>query len=172
MDDVAKKESIGSESFPLLGGARGEESFWNEIIRTWALAWPVVCTFFLQVGPGIISLMFVGHLPKKEYLAACTLATMYIHMTGNTVVIGMSTALDTLLSQAYGSGQLTKVRGFSFFFIVLRVFNRSAHHSLYLGWLCTSTHLAVKRIAFVSCVRFITCPANRLESFSSAQYAF
>jgi Na+-driven multidrug efflux pump len=133
MDDVAKKESIGSESFPLLGGARGEDSFWNEIIRTWALAWPVVCTFFLQVGPGIISLMFVGHLPKKEYLAACTLATMYIHMTGNTVVIGMSTALDTLLSQAYGSGQLTKVRGFRFFFVVLRVFSIVlGTHILYL----------------------------------------
>lgn len=107
MDDVTQKE-LSPEGFPLLGG-KSEDSFWHEIYRTWALAWPVVSTFFLQVGPGIISLMFVGHLPKKEYLAACTLATMYIHMTGNTVVIGMSTALDTLLSQAYGSGQLNKV---------------------------------------------------------------
>lgn len=112
LDEIQRKElDTGAlEGRPLLGGdAAGGESFWNEIVRTWALAWPVVSTFFLQVGPGLISMVFLGHLPKKEYLAAGTLATMYIHMTGNTIIIGMSTALDTLLSQAYGSGQLIKV---------------------------------------------------------------
>lgn len=129
MDDITKKE-MGVENVPLLGGEVPEESFMHDIFRTWALAWPVVCTFFLQVGPGLVSLMFVGHLPKKEYLAACTLATMYIHMSGNTVIIGMSTALDTLLSQAYGSGQLIKV------YIVFFFYFFCVHHLLKIICVC------------------------------------
>lgn len=76
-DEIAKNElGLEGESAPLLVGGKAEESMLHEIMRTWALAWPVVCTFFLQVGPGMVSLVFVGHLPKKEYLAASTLGVM------------------------------------------------------------------------------------------------
>jgi MATE family multidrug resistance protein len=48
--------------------------------------------------------LFLGHLPDPEALGAGTLSTMYLNITGNTVGMGLATAMDTLCSQAYGAG--------------------------------------------------------------------
>ncbi|KAG2453546.1 hypothetical protein HYH02_001765 [Chlamydomonas schloesseri] len=53
----------------------------------------------------IVTLAFVGHLGKQE-LAAAALATSLVGIVGRTVLYGMTGALDTLASQAYGAGNL------------------------------------------------------------------
>lgn len=48
------------------------------------------------------SVFTLGHVGQKE-LASCALATMYANVAGYSLGIGMSTALDTLCSQAHTS---------------------------------------------------------------------
>eukprot|EP00126_Sphaerothecum_destruens_P012421 Sdes_comp21302_c0_seq1m19944 len=78
-------------------------SWTREYLDTWTLAWPVICTFVLQILPGITNAIFLGWLGVNE-LASSTLATMYINVTGMGIGLGLATAMDTLCSQAYGSG--------------------------------------------------------------------
>eukprot|EP00123_Amoebidium_parasiticum_P011426 comp20707_c0_seq1/m.27002 comp20707_c0_seq1/g.27002 ORF comp20707_c0_seq1/g.27002 comp20707_c0_seq1/m.27002 type:complete len:522 (-) comp20707_c0_seq1:512-2077(-) len=101
-------QEIGDETTGLLTN-KNEVSWRQEMWQTWCLAWPIIGTFMLQMGPGMINVLFLGRLPIKEALGAGTLATMYLNITGNTVAMGLATAMDTLCSQAYGSGQKEKL---------------------------------------------------------------
>lgn len=74
-----------------------------EIKTTVQLAWPVMCTFLLQTSIGLVATMFVGQIGTQE-LAAASLGTMLGNIMGFSVGIGFSSAMDTLCSQAYGSG--------------------------------------------------------------------
>eukprot|EP01135_Chromosphaera_perkinsii_P002714 Nk52_evm82s226 gene=Nk52_evmTU82s226 len=96
-------EKKKSEYTSLLDGKTEKFSWSCEIRDTWALAWPVIGTFILQILPGITNAIFLGSLGVNE-LAASTLATMYINVTGMGIGLGLATAMDTLCSQAYGSG--------------------------------------------------------------------
>jgi MATE family multidrug resistance protein len=49
------------------------------------------------------TMIFVGRLGKAEYLAAATLGNMLCNITGYSLAFGLSTALDTLIAQAYGA---------------------------------------------------------------------
>ena len=68
---------------------------------------PLMITFFLQYSLTIASIVTVGHLGIAE-LGACSLASMTASITGYAVYQGLATSLDTLCSQAYGSGRLVK----------------------------------------------------------------
>ncbi|KAL7267995.1 ethionine resistance protein [Rhizina undulata] len=65
---------------------------------------PLVVTFLLQYSLVIASVFSAGNLGKDE-LAAVSLASMTANITGYAVYQGLSTALDTLCAQAYGSGK-------------------------------------------------------------------
>ncbi|KNC86025.1 hypothetical protein SARC_01825 [Sphaeroforma arctica JP610] len=103
-----KEYAESGESTGLLSGESEDLSWYQDIINTWTLSWPIFGTFMLQVGPGITNIIFLGHL-EHEALGAGTLATMFIQITGNSIGQGLATAMDTLASQAYGSGQKKKV---------------------------------------------------------------
>eukprot|EP01135_Chromosphaera_perkinsii_P006715 Nk52_evm2s564 gene=Nk52_evmTU2s564 len=92
------------ETLPLLPGNKsaGHVSWGAEITETWSLAWPVIITYLLQIFPGMMNVVFLGHLGVAE-LGASTLGTMYINVTGLSVGLGLATAMDTLCSQAYGA---------------------------------------------------------------------
>lgn len=110
MVDEAEAEYPAGESTGLLSGEdSGRSAIVADIKQTWSLAWPVICTFLLQMGPGICNVLFLGHLPDPEALGAGTLSTMYLNITGNTVGMGLATAMDTLCSQAYGAGDKKQV---------------------------------------------------------------
>ncbi|KAK2744835.1 hypothetical protein FQN57_004159 [Myotisia sp. PD_48] len=64
---------------------------------------PLMVTFILQYSLTVASIFTVGHLGKVE-LASVSLASMTANITGYAIYQGLSTSLDTLCAQAYGSG--------------------------------------------------------------------
>ncbi|KAL2869205.1 MATE family efflux transporter [Aspergillus lucknowensis] len=118
-----------AETTALLGGAGGSSGYkavdaedidrkWEEAViaglihTTWRReakvvgrnAAPLVVTFLLQYSLTVASIFTLGHLGKRE-LGAVSLASMTASITGFGVYQGLSTSLDTLCAQAYGSGR-------------------------------------------------------------------
>jgi len=62
----------------------------------------VIITYILELMPGFVNVIAVGHLGEAE-LAAISLAAMFCNVTGFTVGMGLATAMDTLCSQAFGA---------------------------------------------------------------------
>lgn len=65
---------------------------------------PLMITFLLQYSLTVASIFTLGHLGTIE-LGAVSLASMSANITGYAVYQGLATSLDTLCSQAYGSGK-------------------------------------------------------------------
>ncbi|KAL3897887.1 MAG: hypothetical protein SGCHY_003104, partial [Lobulomycetales sp.] len=72
----------------------------QEVISLFRLGLPVSAGYLLQNSLGIASVICVGRLGTLE-LAASALATMFCNVTGLSVGIGLSSALDTLCGQAH-----------------------------------------------------------------------
>ncbi|KAL8712964.1 MAG: hypothetical protein Q9220_002824 [cf. Caloplaca sp. 1 TL-2023] len=126
-ESVSKQPADVSETAPLLGNPElpygGQDSSenidkqWTEAVAagkihtTWQreakvlsrYAAPLIVTFLLQYSLTVASIFTVGHLGKVE-LAAVSLGSMTANITGYAIYQGLSTSLDTLCSQAYGSG--------------------------------------------------------------------
>jgi len=80
-----------------------DEISWKK--SSWVLvkfAFPVMFTFLLEMLPGMVNVIAVGHL-SEVHLAAVSLSIMFTSITGISFGFGMATALDTLCSQAWGS---------------------------------------------------------------------
>ncbi|KAK5720788.1 hypothetical protein LTR15_006749 [Elasticomyces elasticus] len=65
---------------------------------------PLMLTFLLQNSLTMTSIFTVGHIGKIE-LGAVSLGSMTANITGYAVFHGLTTSLDTLCAQAYGSGR-------------------------------------------------------------------
>ncbi|XP_065908684.1 multidrug and toxin extrusion protein 1-like [Dysidea avara] len=77
-----------------------------------SLSWPVSLTFFLHTLLPLTALIFVGHVSKhksKLLIDATSLGISFINVTGYAIIFGLSTAIDTLSSQAYGAGNYKRV---------------------------------------------------------------
>ncbi|KAF4218379.1 hypothetical protein CNMCM5878_004932 [Aspergillus fumigatiaffinis] len=121
--------AVPTEATSLLGAGNGDPDYslrdaeaidrkWEEAVvaglihTTWKrealvisrYAAPLTVTFLLQYSLTVASIFTVGHLGKKE-LGAVSLASMTANITGYAVYQGLATSLDTLCSQAYGSGK-------------------------------------------------------------------
>lgn len=66
------------------------------------LVWPVVLWYVLQQLLNIVSLLFVGRLGPVD-LDGSALGIMFTSVTGISIGVGLSAALDTLCSQAFGA---------------------------------------------------------------------
>ena len=77
-------------------------SYSKEIKELFTLAWPTVLSYFFYHMIHMISLFFAGRVGKLE-LAAGTLALSFINVTGPSLFIGLSSAVETLCSQAFGA---------------------------------------------------------------------
>ncbi|KAK8090933.1 mate efflux family protein [Apiospora phragmitis] len=77
---------------------------WQREAKTITLySLPLIVTFVLQYSITISGIFSVGHIGKIE-LGAVSLATMTSNITCYAPFQGLTTSLDTLCSQAYGSG--------------------------------------------------------------------
>jgi multidrug resistance protein, MATE family len=54
----------------------------------------------------MVNLIFLGHLNKAELLAGVGVGNMFQNFCGLSIIIGLNGALETLVSQAYGAGNL------------------------------------------------------------------
>ena len=77
-------------------------SYSHEVWLQCQIAIPVCCTFLMRKSVDIVSVIYVGHL-GSHYLSAAGIAAVTANVTGNSVVIGLTGALSTIASQAYGS---------------------------------------------------------------------
>lgn len=54
----------------------------------------------------IMNLYFIGLLNNAAMTAGFGLATMFVNITGNSLLVGCNCAQETLTSQAFGAGEL------------------------------------------------------------------
>lgn len=64
---------------------------------------PLIATYLLQYSFFVITIIVAGHLGPDD-LAAASVGATTMNVIGLAVYEGMATALDTLCSQSYGSG--------------------------------------------------------------------
>uniref|UniRef100_A0A8C1R104 Multidrug and toxin extrusion protein n=1 Tax=Cyprinus carpio TaxID=7962 RepID=A0A8C1R104_CYPCA len=79
--------------------------FSREIVNLCSLALPVFLSYLFDYLIIFVSTVFCGHLGKVE-LDGVTLATAVISVMGIGIGYGLSAACDTLISQAFGAGNL------------------------------------------------------------------
>jgi MATE family multidrug resistance protein len=72
----------------------------REMKRILMLGSPVSGAYALSMASQFVAIGFLGHVGAKE-LAAASLAVMYTNVCGFSIIVGLSTAMDTLGSQAY-----------------------------------------------------------------------
>ncbi|KAJ2987093.1 hypothetical protein NUW58_g4693 [Xylaria curta] len=113
--DRAANHLPPSESTPLLpepssqgivSSARDDD--WSELWLLVRYSVPLISTYLLQYSWCIIVTFISGHLSADD-LAAASVGMTTMNIIGFAAFEGMATALDTLCSQAYGSGSLTGV---------------------------------------------------------------
>nr|XP_043619653.1 protein DETOXIFICATION 16-like [Erigeron canadensis] len=68
------------------------------------LAGPLIIMNMLVCASSMISLVFVGHLGKLA-LSGASVATSFVSVTGLSLTVGLSTALETLCDQSFGAAQ-------------------------------------------------------------------
>lgn len=67
-----------------------------------------MCSIGSDLLVSSIQLMFIGHLGANE-LAAAALGSSFYKVTGLCVIIGLLSAVDTLVSQSYGAKKYKQV---------------------------------------------------------------
>ncbi|KAI8336801.1 mate-domain-containing protein [Chlamydoabsidia padenii] len=82
-------------------------SFRQESIWLLKNAVPLVITYLLQNSLQSVSVISAGHLGATE-LAAASLASMFVTVTGLSTVMGTTLCLDTLCSQSFTNSQCDK----------------------------------------------------------------
>lgn len=80
------------------------KSLIEEVKKQAWLAGPLVSVNLLLFSLQLISIMFVGHLGELP-LSGASMATSFATVTGFSLLMGMSSALDTFCGQSYGARQ-------------------------------------------------------------------
>ena len=78
-------------------------AFTTTAVTGFYAALPVTCNMLAYRAPWVISVMFVGRLGETP-LAAAAMASTLANVSGLSLLVGLSSALSTLGSQAYGAG--------------------------------------------------------------------
>ncbi|CAN1234431.1 Protein DETOXIFICATION 14 [Linum perenne] len=97
-----------SDESSAVGAGLTWPAFIQELKRLGYIAGPMIAMNLSQYLLQVISLMMVGHLGELE-LSSTAIAVSLSSVTGISVLIGMSSALETLCGQTYGAGQYRRV---------------------------------------------------------------
>ncbi|KAM3268774.1 protein DETOXIFICATION 16 [Capsicum chacoense] len=81
-----------------------KEDVVEEVKKQVWLAGPLVSVNLLLFALQLIAIMFVGHLGKLP-LSGASMANSFTSVTGISLLMGMSSALDTFCGQSYGAKQ-------------------------------------------------------------------
>nr|KYP42243.1 Protein TRANSPARENT TESTA 12 [Cajanus cajan] len=83
-------------------------TFCQELKRVSSMAAPMVAVTVSQYLLQVVSLMMVGHLGILVSFSGVAIATSFAEVTGFSVLLGMSGALETLCGQTYGAEEYRK----------------------------------------------------------------
>ncbi|KAG7396301.1 hypothetical protein PHYBOEH_002526 [Phytophthora boehmeriae] len=89
-----------------------EQNALRELQTLLKLVYPVVLATALEFTPGFTSIILAGHLKSanvQQFVDAATLSSMFMNVTAYSVGFGLTSALDTLCSQAFGARRLDKI---------------------------------------------------------------
>lgn len=106
--DTLDDEAIDRKWEEAVVAGRIQTTWKRESMVLGRYAAPLMVTFLLQYSLTVASIFTLGHLGTKE-LGAVSLASMTASITGYAVYQGLATSLDTLCSQAFGSGRKSLV---------------------------------------------------------------
>lgn len=104
-DDTARCCSLHNEELP---GAHQGWISWTEVRIQCGLAGPLILGNLLSFLLQLVSTTFVGHTGSLE-LSGASLAYSFAVVTGYSVMMGLSGALETLCGQAFGAGEYQKL---------------------------------------------------------------
>lgn len=104
-----------------------QRRYWTELKSQVALAGPVIAGYLLQMSLNLVRsfpfffsvfstfvqvvVISVGQSNTAKELGAVSLATMYVNVTGLSIVFGLASAIDTLCSQEFGRDPNSKMVG-------------------------------------------------------------
>ncbi|KAJ6433967.1 hypothetical protein OIU84_017639 [Salix udensis] len=77
---------------------------WKESTEFWGIAFPGIVARLTSFGMIVVTQLFMGHVSELD-LAAFGLQQSILIRFVNGILIGMSSATETLCGQAYGAGQ-------------------------------------------------------------------
>ena len=93
-----------------MGDAELAPSMMTEALAQFKIAVPVGTNMVASTVRDFITLGFLGRLRGgADELAAAALAGTLMNMTGKAIIVGLSTAVNTLAGQAYGAGSYARV---------------------------------------------------------------
>lgn len=97
-----------------LFGLTDESSRYDQIMILMQQAVPVIISFFLSIGGTFINLVFAGQFvhesgDQSAVFAGVSLANMFANVSCLSLLIGMSSAVETLGSQHNGAGNYKEV---------------------------------------------------------------
>ncbi|XP_062174255.1 protein DETOXIFICATION 24-like [Alnus glutinosa] len=102
-------ESNGVDQERLLGLEAAEQSglkqrTWAELKLMWRIAFPSILARVTSFGMIVVTQSFIGHVGELQ-LASYALVQSLILRFSNGILLGMSSATETLCGQAFGAGQ-------------------------------------------------------------------
>ncbi|XP_050224947.1 protein DETOXIFICATION 24-like [Mercurialis annua] len=77
---------------------------WTESKQIWRIAFPGIVVGVTSFGMMVVTQLFIGHI-GDVHLAAYALVQTVLIQLADGILVGMSSATETLCGQAYGAGQ-------------------------------------------------------------------
>ncbi|WCJ33246.1 MATE efflux family protein [Euphorbia peplus] len=99
LENIRDENSVGVVKWPV---------FVAEVKKLGLIAAPMVAVIMSQYLLQVISMMMVGHISELA-LSSSAIAVSLAGVTGFSLLMGMSSALETLCGQAYGAQQYEKL---------------------------------------------------------------
>nr|GEV27569.1 protein DETOXIFICATION 24-like [Tanacetum cinerariifolium] len=81
-----------------------KERIWDESKKIWRVALPGVISRVCAFGTIVVTQSFVGHISDLDLAAYALVQTLCVRFV-NGILLGMSSATETLCGQAFGAGQ-------------------------------------------------------------------
>jgi MATE family multidrug resistance protein len=92
----------------MLGRHEDKDTMWTMSKQLGDVAIPIIIGQIFSLFVEMLNLVFAGRLGDPIYVAAAGLGNMYANVTCLLIIYGLNSAIATLVSQAYGAGNLRK----------------------------------------------------------------
>lgn len=126
MKDLAQRPSIAQIVY---------KYSWSESRVQLKIGGPIMAAYLLQMGLQLTNTIMIGHMPGvvdgAKQVAAAGLAMSFNNVTGSAIGIGLATALDTRLSQAFTMAKAKRLPS------PFKVMNPILHRFLLIAMLAT-----------------------------------